>query len=105
MTTFLAIVVIIGTGTYLTRLSFVALFARRGVPPWLEPPLRFVAPAVLAALVAPAVVAPAGSPDLSTTNPKLFAGVLALAMAVWTKSVAWTILAGMVALWILQAVL
>lgn len=104
MTTYLLIVVVIGLGTYLTRLSFVAAFARGGVPEWLKPPLRYVAPAVLAAIVAPAVIAPRGFVDVSLANPKFFAGVVALAVAIRTKSVAWTILIGMVALWTLQAV-
>lgn len=103
MTTYLLIVLAIGLGTYLTRLSFVAAFARGGVPEWLKPPLRYVAPAVLAAIVAPAVIAPGGSVDVSTANPRFLAGVIALAVAIRTKSVAWTILVGMVALWALQA--
>ena len=104
MNTDLLIVVVIGAGTYLTRLSFVAVFARSGVPQWLRAPLRYVAPAVLAAIVAPAVIAPDGVVDVSTTNPKFLAGALALLVAIRTKSVAWTIVTGMAALWLLLAV-
>ena len=105
MSTYLVIVFVVGIGTYLTRLSFVATFARSGVPPWLEAPLRYVAPAVLAALVAPAVIAPDGIVDVSTGNPRFFAGLTALVVALWTKSVPWTILAGMASLWVFQALL
>ena len=105
MTANLLIVVVIGVGTYLTRLSFVAAFARSGVPAWMAAPLRYVAPAVLAAIVAPAVIAPEGVVDVTGSNPKFFAGVLALVVAIRTKSVSWTIVVGMASLWLLQAVL
>lgn len=104
MTNFLAIVVIIGIGTYLFRLSFIAIFGRSGVPSWLEAPLRYVAPAVLAAIVAPAVIAPEGTIEmLPATNPKVLAATVASLVALRTKSVAWTIVVGMGALWVLQA--
>jgi branched-subunit amino acid transport protein len=103
VTTDLLIVVLIGAGTYLTRLSFVAAFARSGVPGWMQAPLRYVAPAVLAAIVAPAVIAPIGAVDVTAANPRFLAGVIALLVAIRTKSVSWTIITGMAALWLLQA--
>ena len=103
MTLWLVVVVVIGIGTYLTRLSFVAVFGRYGVPAWLETPLRYIAPAVLAAIVAPAVISPEGAVDITTANPKFIAGLVALVVALRTKSVAWTIVIGMAALWGLQA--
>lgn len=104
MSGYLAIILAIGLGTYLTRLSFVAVFGRYGVPEWLQTPLRYVAPAILAAIVAPAVVSPGGVVDLSTANPKFAAGIVALLVALRTKSVLWTIVAGMAALWTAQAI-
>ncbi len=99
------LIAIIGIGTYLMRLSFVALFGRQGAPAALEAPLRYVAPAVLAALVAPAVVAPGGVFDVGTGNPRVLAMLVAIAVAAKTKSVIWTIAAGMGALWLLQGIL
>ena len=49
-----AIIVVIGIGTYLFRLSFIGLLGARPMPAWAAAPLRYVAPAVLAAIVAPA---------------------------------------------------
>ncbi len=95
----------IGLGTYATRLSFVALFGRYGVPAWLAAPLRYVAPAVLAALVAPAVISPSGAVDLSLGNPRFYAAAAAMVIALRTKSVAWTIVAGMGVLWLIDAAL
>lgn len=96
---------LIGVGTYVTRLSFVAIFAESGVPRWLEAPLRYVAPAVIAAIVLPLLVSPEGSVDLTLDNPRWIAGLMAAGAAVKTRSLSLTIVVGMVALWFLQALL
>ncbi len=99
------VVVIIGTGTYLTRLSFVGALGRRTMPAWAERPLKYVAPSVLAAIVLPAVLMREETVDVAvTTNPRFLAAVVA-AVVVWRfKSVSWSIIAGMGTLWILQGV-
>lgn len=92
-----------GVGTYLLRLSFLALFERLGsVPPRLKYALRFVPAAVLAALVVPAVVLVdgGGSP---LAPAKLLAGAVAAAVAYRTESIVATIVVGMAALLVLQA--
>ncbi len=93
-------VVLIGLGTYLTRLSFIGAFGEREMPAWLERPLRYVAPAVLAAIVLPAVVMPAGTLDLApATNPRFVAAVIAGAIAIKWRNVSLVIAVGMGALW------
>ena len=69
-----------------------------------HPGLRFIPPAVLAAIAAPAFLLVDDAIDVTTDNLRLFAGLLAYLVAWRTKSVLWTIISGMVALWILQAV-
>ncbi len=97
------IVLAIGAGTYLARLSFIGAFARRDVPRALEAPLRYVAPAVLAAIAAPAVIAPTGAFDLTPGNLELVAA-LGAGLAAWrTRSIAVTIVVGLVGLGILEA--
>jgi branched-subunit amino acid transport protein len=97
------IIGLIGAGTFLTRLSFIGIIGERQIPGWCLPPLRYVAPAVLAALVAPAVILNDGSVDLSpVTNPRLLAAVLAGIVTWRLKNVVWAILVGMTALWLLQ---
>ena len=99
-------VLVIGIGTYLTRLSFIGAFGERTMPVWLQRPLQYVAPAVLGAIVLPAVVMPAGSIDLSpAANPRLAAGLLAMAVAIRFRNVTLVITVGMGALWILDALL
>ncbi len=91
---------IAGLLTYLTRLSWIALLGRWNAPPWVAQTLRFVPPAVLAAIVVPELLLREG--QFTPLNPRLFAGLLATLVAWRTKSVLWTILAGMAALLILQ---
>ncbi|MEA2001036.1 MAG: AzlD domain-containing protein [Actinomycetota bacterium] len=99
-------VVIIGIGTYLTRLSFVGAFGERAMPVWMERPLRYVAPAVLGAIVLPAVVMPEGMVDfVPASNPRFLAAVIAAAVAVRVKNVGAVIAVGMGALWILDGLL
>jgi branched-subunit amino acid transport protein len=97
------VVAVVGAGTYLSRLSFVAVFGRIGVPPWLGRALKHVAPAVLAALVAPAVLLRDGAVDAGSGNPRLYAALVAAVVAWRLRSVAATIVVGMGLLWLLQA--
>lgn len=100
----LGIIVIIGIGSYLIRLSFIAAIGTRSLSPALERPLKYVAPAVLAALVAPAVILKDGSADLAPlSNPKFLAAFIAALVAWKTRSVVATIIVGMGVLWVLQA--
>lgn len=97
------VVAIIGAGTYLTRLSFVGILGTRRLPVWAERPLRYVAPAVLAALVVPAVTLRDDTLNLlPTQNPRFIAAVLA-GLVTWRfKSVVMAIVVGMGTLWLLQ---
>ena len=96
-------VIVIGLGTYLTRLSFIGAFGERAMPVWMERPLRYVAPAVLAAIVLPAVVMPDGAIDLiPDTNPRFLAAIVAGAVAVKWRNVSLVIAVGMGSLWLLD---
>ena len=96
------IITIIGISTYLSRLSLTGVFGRRGVPAALDAPLRYVAPAVLAALAAPAIVAPDGPIDLTPANLRLIAGLAAGLVAWKTKNVGLTIVVGLLTLGLLD---
>ena len=99
------VILIIGVGTYLERLSFIGIVGEREIPDWALVPLRYVAPAAFAAIVAPAVLVVDDRLTLSpAANPEALATVVALAAAWRTKNVAITVVVGMVALWVLQTV-
>ncbi|MCP4968435.1 MAG: AzlD domain-containing protein [bacterium] len=96
-------VVIIGLGTYLTRLSFIGAFGERKMPAWMELPLRYVAPAVLGAIVLPAVLMPDGVVEFApTVNPRFLAAVIAGAVAYKWRNVSLVIAVGMASLWVLD---
>lgn len=97
-------IAIIGAGTYALRLSFIFLLGRVEFPPKAQHALRYVPAAVLSALVLPAFVRPEGAIDLSFGNLHLIAGVIAALVAWGTRNMLATLAAGMVALWLLQAV-
>jgi branched-subunit amino acid transport protein len=105
-TTVWVLIVVIGAGTFSLRISMIAALGRvRRTPPALERVLRFIRPAVLAALVAPAVVLLNGQPTfIAPFNPRLVAGLIAILVAWKTRNVLATIVGGMSVLWILQAI-
>jgi branched-subunit amino acid transport protein len=75
------------------------------VPDWFQRALRFVPAAVLSAIILPELVTRNSGLDLSWHNPQLLSGILAILVAWRTKNVILTIVAGMAALLVLQALL
>jgi len=93
----------VGAITYTARLSFIAFFARRDMPPLLAEALKHVPVAMLTAIVVPAVAfLPAGVLRLDWGNPKLIAAFVAGAVAWWSRSAVTTIVVGMSVLWALR---
>lgn len=95
-------IVLSGAGTYAMRASFLA-FAHRlaTVPPGAQRILRQIPPAALASIVVPALLRPEG--ELGLWQPRLAAGVLATLVAWRTRSVALTLVVGMAAVVVLEA--
>lgn len=91
-----------GLLTYATRLSSIISFGRFEMPNQVERALRFVPVAVLTAIFFPELVYIQEQLMLSFRNPRLLAGLLAIVIAWRTKNVAYTIVIGMLALWVLQ---
>lgn len=96
-------VVLAGAGTYALRASFL-VFARRlaNLPPLATRVLRQIPPAVLAALVVPALVRPDAALDL--WQPRLLAGLVAALVSWRTRNIALTLVAGMGALLLVEQV-
>lgn len=100
------LILVIGVGTFALRMSMIALLGRvEQTPPAVERILRFIRPAVLAALIAPAVVLLNGEASLlDPFNPRPLAALVATLVAWKTHNVLLTIGSGMGVLWILQVV-
>jgi len=94
-----------GLITYGIRLSMILLLGRVKLPERVQRGLRLVPPAVLAAIILPELLRPSGALNLSPTNPRLLAGLLAALVAWHTKSALLTIGVGMATLWALQAII
>jgi branched-subunit amino acid transport protein len=92
----------VGAITYAARLSFIAFFARREMPPLLAEALKHVPVAMLTAIVVPAIVFMApGELRIDPSNAKLIAALVAGAVAWWRQSAVLTIAVGMSLLWLL----
>ncbi|MDX2163781.1 MAG: AzlD domain-containing protein [bacterium] len=81
--------------TFAVRYPVMVLVGRLPLPESLFRALRYVPPAVLAAIIVPGIVMPAGRIDLSPTNTYLVAGVAAGLVAWRTKNILLTIVIGM----------
>jgi len=94
------VVILAGIVTFAMRFSFIALFGRISVPPTIERALKYIAPAVLAAITLPALLAPDGSFD--AWNFYVPAAILG-GLAAWkTRSIGAAIVVGLPSLWLLQ---
>jgi branched-subunit amino acid transport protein len=94
-----------GALTYLIRYVFIGLISHSAMPILFQRGLRFVPPAVLSAIILPELVFRSGTIDISFSNLRLAAGLVAILIAWKTRSALLTIAAGMATLWILQAFL
>jgi len=98
------VIVGLGIGTYLIRLSFLGLIGGRNMPEWVLRHLRYTAVAVLPGLIAPLVMWPAatgGHPDPA----RLIAALVAFGIGIWRKSVVGSVLGGLFTLYAMQFLL
>ena len=103
-TTFLLLVIAAGIATYAIRYSFLFFAGRIEMPYYFQQGLRFVPVTVLTALVIPNLLYQDGQLTVGIGNERLIAGLVAIAVAFYTKNVLVTMGVGMAVLWILQAV-
>ena len=97
-----AVIFAVGALNYLSRLSFIAFFARRSMPPLLARALKYVPAAMLTALIVPMIVEATPAGGLNFVSPKIMAAIVAAVVAYFTRSSLWTLAAGMVVLWLMQ---
>lgn len=94
MSTTWVVILVAAAGTFAQRASFLVFADRLAeVSPRAQRVLRQIPPAVLAALVVPALVRPTGQLDL--WQPRLLAGVVAGLVAWRSRNAGITLLAGM----------
>ena len=98
-------IVAIGLINFALRYVPISLLARFELPGWLKHALVYVPPAVLMAIITPALFFPGGAPTIAFDPPRLLAAVFAVLVAWKTRSALWTVILGMAALWGFQAIL
>ena len=91
-----------GLITFGMRFSLIYLFGRFQVPDTMRRALHYVPPAVLSAIIFPELFLRDGVLDISMENTRLLAGLMAVLVAWFSKNTLITIIAGMVALFLLQ---
>jgi branched-subunit amino acid transport protein len=98
-------IAIIGMGliTFALRLVMILALGRYRLSEEIRRALTFGPPAVLTAIFVPELVRHGGELDVSLGNERLLAGLLATIIAWRTRNVILTVIAGMLALWLLQA--
>lgn len=95
-------IVLMSLVTFLPRLLPMLLLSKRSLPAPLARWLSYIPAAVLAALLGPALLAPAGKMELGfTANPGLWVSLPVFLVAFLTRSLFATVLTGMglMALW------
>ena len=93
-----------GLITFGMRFSLIYLFGRFQIPEALRRALHYVPPAVLSAIIVPELFLQNEKLDLTFDNHRLLAGLVAVLVAWLSKNTLLTIIAGMIALFILQFV-
>ena len=96
------VMVLGGLITFGMRFSLIYLFGRFEVPETMRRALHYVPPAVFSAIIFPELLIRNGRFDVSLTNTRLLAGVVAIVTAWFSRNTLLTILTGMAALFILE---
>lgn len=93
-----------GLITFAMRFSLIYLLAegRFQVPETMRKALHYVPPAVLSAIIFPELFFHDGTLNASLGNTRLLAGLIAIVVAWFSKNTLITIVAGMIALLLLQ---
>jgi len=94
-----------GLITFGMRFSLIYLFGRFEVPITMRRALHYVPPAVLSAIIFPELFLHNKVLDISFENIRLLAGLVATLVAWYSKNTLLTIIAGMLALFLLQILL
>ena len=95
-------IIAMGLVTYALRLSLILLAERVTIPPLIRRGLKYVPPAVFAAIIFPDVLLPGGRFDFSWGNPYLLSGLAAVVAARLSKNVFVTMVCGMLVLWLVR---
>ncbi len=96
---YLLLVICMGVVTYLPRMLPLVTFSRRKLPAWFVEWLELIPPAILSALIAPTLFAQSAPRMFILGKVELLAALPTLAFALKTRSLAGTVVVGMLCYW------
>jgi branched-subunit amino acid transport protein len=96
---FLVLMLALGAVTYLPRLLPLVMLSRRTLPGWFAEWLELIPVAILSALIAPTLFAQSDPRCLSLGKVEFFAALPTLLFAFKTRSLAGTVVVGMLTYW------
>jgi branched-subunit amino acid transport protein len=97
------VILVLCVATACTRSAFWLVGHKITIPPRVQEILRYAPACALAAIVAPDfMLGPQGDIQLAVTNPKLLAGIVAVAYYLWRRHMLQTIVFGMLVLTLLR---
>lgn len=99
VTDYLLLIIGMGAATYLPRMLPLVTFSRRQLPAWFVEWLELVPPAILSALIAPTLFAQTAPRLFVLGKAELLAAVPTLLFALRTRSLAGTVVVGMLCYW------
>lgn len=102
---FILLVLAMGIVTYLPRMLPLVLLSQRKLPAWFAEWLELIPVAILSALIAPTLFAHNSPRILSLGKPELIAAIPTLLFALKTRSLAGTVVIGMLCYWLAKAFL
>lgn len=96
---FLLLMLAMGAVTYLPRMLPLVVLSRRALPGWFAEWLELIPAAILSALIVPTLFAHADPRAFSLGKIELLAAVPTLLVALKTRSLAGTVVVGMLCYW------
>ena len=102
---YIILIFCMGAVTYLPRMLPLVVLSRRRLPAWFSEWLELLPAAILSALLAPVLLTCAEPRSLCLGKPELLAAVPTLLFALRTRSLAGTVIVGMLCYWGLKLVM
>ncbi len=105
VSSYLLLILAMGAVTYLPRMLPLVVLSRQKLPAWFAEWLELIPPAILSALLAPTLFAHSAPRSLAFDKLELLAALPTLLCALKTRSLAATVVTGMLCYWGLKLVL
>ena len=95
------VIVVLGAGSFLLRLSFLGIVGNRALPEWVLRHLRYTAVAVMPGMITPMILYPTAT-DGQFDIVRMGAAAATIAVSLWTRNATLTIFGGAAALFALH---